>query len=188
MDRRTVHNPLPNVGSVIMNSYGPQLVIAQTYPIYLITALWRLMELLLERNEKHLFNILLKPDILEPLVNFLRSLTTRCNRYLATNFFGKMEMKLIFKLLCFEGFQTYFENSEMLQIVYNYLCCLTAEHIPEIEELFERVIFNKRYIQVEEDTLNKWRKTCLELVYPHYIVVVRDRFYIFIKNIKYCKL
>ncbi|KAM7358732.1 RNA polymerase II-associated protein 1 [Cochliomyia hominivorax] len=171
VDRRIVHNPLPNVGSVIMNSYGPQLVIAQTYPMYLITALWRLMELLLEKNEKHLFNILLKPDILEPLVNFLRSLTTRCNRYLATNFYGKMEMKLIFKLLCFEGFQTYFDNSEMLQIVYNYLCCLTAEQIPEIEELFERVIFNKRFIQVEEETLNKWRKTCLDLVYPHYIVV-----------------
>ncbi|XP_023294123.2 RNA polymerase II-associated protein 1 [Lucilia cuprina] len=171
VDRRTVHNPLPNVGSVIMNAYGPQLVIAQTYPIYLITALWRLMELLLERNEKHLFEILLKPDILEPLTNFLRSLTTRCNRYLATNFFAKMEMKLIFKLLCFEGFHTYFNTSEMLQIVYNYLCCLTAEQIPEIEELFERVIFNTRYIQVEAETLNKWRKTCLELVYPHYIVV-----------------
>ncbi|XP_065360117.1 RNA polymerase II-associated protein 1 [Calliphora vicina] len=171
VDRRTVHNPLPNVGSVIMNAHGPQLVIAQTYPIYFITALWRLMELLLERNEKHLFEILLKPDILEPLVSFLRSLSTRCNRYLATNFYAKMEMKLIFKLLCFEGFHTYFNSSEMLQIVYNYLCCLTAEQIPEIEELFERVIFNTRYIQVEAETLNKWRKTCLELVYPHYIVV-----------------
>lgn len=167
-----MHNPLPNVGSIIMNSYGPQLVLTQTYPIYLITALWRLMELLLERNEKHVFETLLNPDILEPLVSFLRSLAMQENRYLATNFFAKMEMKLIFKLLCFEGFQTYFKNSEILQIVYNYLCCLTAEQIPEIEKLFERVIFNERFIQVEQETLNKWRKNCLELVYPHYIVVV----------------
>ena len=158
-----------------MNSYGPQLVLTQTYPIYAITALWRLMELLLERKEKHLFETVLNPDILEPLVHFLHSSATHGNRYLATNFFAKMEMKLIFKLLCFEGFQTYFSNSEMLQIVYNYLCCLTAEQIPEVEELFERVIFNARYIHVEQETLNKWRKSCLELVYPHYIVVVSSK-------------
>ncbi|XP_013115843.2 RNA polymerase II-associated protein 1 isoform X1 [Stomoxys calcitrans] len=171
VDRRNVHNPLPNVGAVIMNSYGPQLVITQTYPIFLITTVWRFMELLLERNEKHIFDALLSPKTLDPMVDYLRNLSTKCNRYLATNFFAKMEIKLLFKLLCFEGFSEYFKPSEMLQIVYNFLCCLTAEHIPEVEELFERVIFNRRYINIDEDTLNKWRKICLELVYSHYIVV-----------------
>ncbi|XP_011296625.2 RNA polymerase II-associated protein 1 [Musca domestica] len=171
VDRRNVHNPLPNVGSVIMNSYGPQLVITQTYPIYVITAIWRLMELLLERSEKQIFNALFDPKILEPMVELLRGLSTKCNSYLATNFFAKMEIKLLFKLLCFEGFNEYFKPAEMVQIVYNYLCCLTAEHIPEVEELFERVIFNPKYISVELETLNKWRTKCLELVYTRYIVV-----------------
>ncbi|XP_061386272.1 RNA polymerase II-associated protein 1 [Musca vetustissima] len=171
VDRRNVHNPLPNVGSVIMNSYGPQLVITQTYPIYLITAIWRLMELLMERGEKQIFNIMFEPKLLEPMVELLRALSTKCNTYLATNFFAKMEIKLLFKLLCFEGFNEYFKPAEMLQIVYNYLCCLTAEHIPEVEELFERVIFNPKYISVELETLTKWRTKCLELVYTRYIVV-----------------
>ncbi|XP_073843572.1 RNA polymerase II-associated protein 1 [Musca autumnalis] len=171
VDRRNVHNPLPNVGSVIMNSYGPQLVITQTYPIYVITAIWRIMELMLERGEKQLFHVLFDPKILDPMVELLRGLSKKCNTYLATNFFAKMEIKLLFQLLCFEGFNEYFKPAEMLQIVYNYLCCLTAEHIPEVEELFERVIFNAKYISVEVETLNKWRKKCLELVYTRYIVV-----------------
>lgn len=130
------------------------------------------MELLLERGEKQLFQILLDPKVVDPFVEYLRSLSKKCNSYLATNFFAKIEMKLIFQLLCFEGFNEYFKSAEMLQIVYNYVCCLTAEHIPEVEELFERVIFNKKYIPVEDETLNKWRKICLELVYTHYIVIV----------------
>ncbi|XP_075159496.1 RNA polymerase II-associated protein 1 [Haematobia irritans] len=171
VDRRNIHTPLPNVGAVIMNSYGPQLVLTQTYPIYLVTTVWRFMELLLERNEKLLFDILVSPMILDPMIDYLRKLSTNCNRYLATNFFAKQEIKLIFKLLCFDGFCEYIKPAEMLQIVYNYLCCLTAEHIPEIEELFERVIFNTNYMKIDKDTLNKWRKVCLDLVHTHYIVV-----------------
>lgn len=157
-----------------MNSYGPQLVISDKYPVYLISSLWRLMELVLERNVRIIFDELLKPQVLEPLVKFLNSLSSKCNRCLATNFYAKMEIKLIFMLLRFEGFKEFFSPPLMLQIVYNFLCCLTAEHITEIEELFEHFIFNPKYINVDQETLNKWRKACLELVYPHYIVVVSN--------------
>uniref|UniRef100_A0A1A9ZVS9 RNA polymerase II-associated protein 1 N-terminal domain-containing protein n=1 Tax=Glossina pallidipes TaxID=7398 RepID=A0A1A9ZVS9_GLOPL len=171
VDRRNVYQPLPNAGSIALHPCGPQLIISQKYPTYFLSSLWRLMELYLECNNKIIFESLLRPAILEPLVKFLHSISVRCNRYLATNFFTKMELKFIHQLLCFKGLETYFQTSEMLQIVYNFLSCLTAEYVSEIEQLFEKVIFNPHYINASKEVLDQWRHTCLELVYPHYIVV-----------------
>ncbi|KAL9929060.1 RNA polymerase II-associated protein 1 [Glossina fuscipes fuscipes] len=171
MDRRNVYQSLPNVGSITMHPYGPQLIVSQKYPTYFLSSLWRLMELYLECNNKIIFESLLRPAILEPLVKFLHSISVRCNRYLATNFFAKMELKFTHQLLCFKGLETYFQTSEMLQIVYNFLSCLTAEYVSEIEQLFEKIIFNPYYINASKEILDQWRHTCLELVYPHYIVV-----------------
>ncbi|XP_037939510.1 uncharacterized protein LOC119672520 [Teleopsis dalmanni] len=170
-DRRWVHPPLPNVGAVVMNSYGPQLILSQQYSIYLLTTLWRLIELQFKHNDKSVYNVIFKPAIMEPLVEYMKAFMTKTNQFLATNFFAKIEIKFICKLLAFEGIDTYLTKQEMMLIAYNLCCCLTADHIEEIEELFEKVIFNSAYHNVDPELLNKWRQFYLELVYPHYIFV-----------------
>lgn len=155
-----------------MHNLGPQLIVPQTYCVYLLSTLWRLLQLQLTHGQRTLIDLLIQPEIVEPIVQYLLALTTRTNHYLATNFFAKSELRLIYMFLCFDGFSTYIEKSQMLQISYNFICCLTAEFIPEIEQLFERIIFNRAYIDADEVVLKKWLTTSLELVYPHYIVVV----------------
>uniref|UniRef100_A0A1A9WBV2 RNA polymerase II-associated protein 1 C-terminal domain-containing protein n=1 Tax=Glossina brevipalpis TaxID=37001 RepID=A0A1A9WBV2_9MUSC len=170
-DRRTVHQSLPNVGSIIMHAYGPQLIVSQKYPIYFLSTLWRIMEMYLENNNKIISECLLKPVIVEPLVKYLHLIGLRCNRYLATNFFSKMELRFIYQLLRFSGIETYFQISEMLQIVYNFLNCLTAEYILEIEQLFEKIIFNPRYLNTNKEFLDRSCNKYLEMIYSLHIVV-----------------
>ncbi|XP_055910771.1 RNA polymerase II-associated protein 1 [Eupeodes corollae] len=172
IDRRNVFPALPNAGAILMQKHGPQLAIPQTYCIYFLTSLWQLVEQSVKYDNKVLVNCLTEVRIIDSVVEFIKNISNNISIYLRTNFFAKCELRLIFKLLCFDGFKEFLGKATILRAVYNYLGCLSAEHIPEIERLFEKVIFNREYISsVDEKTLDKWRNMYLEVVYPHYVVV-----------------
>ncbi|XP_055842449.1 RNA polymerase II-associated protein 1 [Episyrphus balteatus] len=172
IDRRDIYPALPNAGAILMQKHGPQLAIPQTYCIYFLTSLWQLAEQCVKQNDKILVSCLIKVRTIDAVVEFLNNLSNGLNMYLRTNFFAKCELRLIFKLLCFDGFKEFLGKSTILRAVYSYLCSLSAEHIPEIERLFEKVIFNREYLSaVKQEILDKWRNMYLEVVYPHYVVV-----------------
>ncbi|XP_030371967.1 RNA polymerase II-associated protein 1 [Scaptodrosophila lebanonensis] len=168
-DRRNSHAPLPNVGAVLMNDYGPQLVISDTYPVQLLSNVWTLLELQLNEGEKTLFDALMQPAVLEPVSQYLGQLSKQLNRLLATNFFARSELKLIHQFLCTDGIETYLERTHLLQLVYNYLCCLSTSHATQIKSIFERFIFNSVYVHLDDKSLELLRQTCMEMIYPHII-------------------
>ncbi|XP_036338126.1 RNA polymerase II-associated protein 1 [Rhagoletis pomonella] len=175
-DRRFVHAPLPNVGAVLLHKNGPQLIIPQTFTIYLLSTLWSLLELQMSQiscHEQHklLVNALLTPQVVETLVQYINLLSTSLNHYLSGNFFSKIELKFVYKLLGSSELLSHFSSAQILQLVYSYICCLGAEHISEIEQLFDTIIFNTKYINVPESALSKWKEIFISLVQSHYIVV-----------------
>ncbi|XP_017043224.1 RNA polymerase II-associated protein 1 [Drosophila ficusphila] len=169
LDRRHVHAALPNVGSVLMHDYGPQLIISESYPVHLLSNLWALLAVSLENGEKPLFGALMQPPVLEPLAVYLRQLSSKLNRILATNFFARSELRFIHQLLTTDGMETYLERQQLLQLVYNYLCCLSTAHATQIKSTFERFIFNAEFVKLDEASLKLLQQTCLEMVYPHII-------------------
>lgn len=174
-DRRYVHTPLPNVGAVLLHEDGPQLIIPQAYSVFLLNTLWSHIELQMRRshNEVHkpLLDALMTSPIVETFVHYLTLLSNNLNHYLCSNFYTKIEVKFVYKLLGCSDLLQHFNSSQILQLVYNYLCCLGAEHILEIEQLFERIIFNTQYLNVSESALNKWKEVFVSLAQSHYIVV-----------------
>nr|ACV53878.1 GH25610p [Drosophila melanogaster] len=169
IDRRHVHAPLPNVGAVLMHDYGPQLVVSETYPVHLLSNLWALLAISLDSGEKPLFEALIQPAVLEPLAEYLRQLSTQLNRVLATNFFARSELRFIHQLLTTDGIEIYLKRQQMLQLVYNYLCCLSTAHATQIKSIFERFIFNGDFVKLDESSLKLLQQSCLEMVYPHII-------------------
>ncbi|XP_017071605.1 RNA polymerase II-associated protein 1 [Drosophila eugracilis] len=169
LDRRHVHAPLPNVGSVLMHDYGPQLIVSETYPVHLLSNLWALLSISLESSEKALFAALMQPPVLEPLSEYLRQLSSKLNRVLATNFFARSELRFIHQLLTTDGMETYLERQQLLQLVYNYLCCLSTAHATQIKSIFERFIFNEEFVKLDEASLKLLQQSCMEMVYPHII-------------------
>nr|XP_016934886.1 RNA polymerase II-associated protein 1 [Drosophila suzukii] len=169
LDRRHVHAALPNVGAVLMHDYGPQLIVSETYPVHLLSNLWALLSVPLESGEKPLFAALMQPPVLEPLAEYLRQLSSQLNRVLATNFFARSELRFIHQLLTTDGMETYLERQLLLQLVYNYLCCLSTAHATQIKSTFERFIFNAEFVKLDEASLKLLQQSCLEMVYPHII-------------------
>ncbi|XP_017128354.1 RNA polymerase II-associated protein 1 isoform X1 [Drosophila elegans] len=169
VDRRHVHAALPNVGAVLMHDYGPQLIVSETYPVHLLSNLWALLAVSLEMGEKSLFAALMQPPVLEPLAKYLRQLSSQLNRVLATNFFARSELRFIHQLLTTDGMETYLERQQLLQLVYNYLCCLSTAHATQIKSTFERYILNGEFVKLDEASLKLLQQTCLEMVYPHII-------------------
>ncbi|XP_050335533.1 RNA polymerase II-associated protein 1 [Bactrocera neohumeralis] len=174
-DRRYVHTPLPNVGAVLLHEDGPQLIIPQAYSIFLLNTLWSHIELQMSRSHveahKPLLAALMTPPIAETFVKYLTLLSNNLNHYLCSNFYTKIEVQFVYKLLGCSELLQHFNSSQILQLVYNYLCCLGAEHILEIEQLFERIIFNTQYLYVSESALRKWKEVFVSLAQSHYIVV-----------------
>ncbi|XP_020798262.1 RNA polymerase II-associated protein 1 [Drosophila serrata] len=171
IDRRHAHAALPNVGAVLMHDYGPQLILSETYPVHLLSNLWTLLAAVsVESSEKRpLFDALMQPAVLEPLAEYLRQLSSQLNRVLAANFFARSELRFIHQLLTTDGMETYLKRSQLLQLVYNYLCCLSTAHAAQIKSTFERFIFNGEYVKLDEASLKLLQQTCLEIVYPHII-------------------
>ncbi|KAH8246287.1 hypothetical protein KR038_011156 [Drosophila bunnanda] len=171
IDRRHAHAALPNVGAVLMHDYGPQLILTETYPVHLLSNLWALLAAVsVESSEKRpLFDALMQPAVLEPLAEYLRQLSSQLNRVLATNFFARSELRFIHQLLTTDGMETYLKRSQLLQLVYNYLCCLSTAHAAQIKSTFERFIFNGDFVKLDEASLKLLQQTCLEIVYPHII-------------------
>ncbi|EDV96103.1 GH16071 [Drosophila grimshawi] len=173
-DRRNVHAPLPNVGAVLMNDYGPQLIVSDTYPVHLLSNLWALLEPPMENDLKPLFKALLQPAVLEPLAEYLRQLSTRLNRVLASNFFARSELKFVHQLLTTDGLETYLTRTQLLQLVYNYLCCLTTAQAKQMKSIFDRHIFSGKYVDLDAKSLELLQQTCMEIVYSHFIADNKD--------------
>ncbi|XP_067646737.1 RNA polymerase II-associated protein 1 [Eurosta solidaginis] len=174
-DRRCLHLPLPNVGAVLSHANGPQLIVPQTYTVYLLTTLWTHFELQNKENQhevlKRLTEALMRPQVMDSLIQYLTLASNSLNAYLCGNFFSKIEVKFIFKLINCDSLLSRYNSSQILQLVYNYLSCLSAEHILEIEQLFDKIIFNAKYLNIPQATLNKWKEVFVSLVQSHYIVV-----------------
>ncbi|XP_030572712.1 RNA polymerase II-associated protein 1 isoform X1 [Drosophila novamexicana] len=173
-DRRNVHGPLPNVGAVLMNDYGPQLIVSDTYPVQLLSNIWALLEPPLEDGMKPLFEALLQPAVLEPLAEYLKQLSTRLNRFLASNFFARSELKLVHQLLSTDGFETYLTRTQLLQVVYNYLCSLSTAQAKQMKSIFDRYIFSGQYVELDSKSLQLLQETCMEIVYSHFIADNKD--------------
>ncbi|XP_064547522.1 RNA polymerase II-associated protein 1 isoform X2 [Drosophila montana] len=173
-DRRNVHGPLPNVGAVLMNDYGPQLIVSNTCPVQLLSNIWTLLEPPLEDAMKPLFEALLQPAVLEPLAEYLKQLSTRLNRFLASNFFARSELKLVHQLLSTDGFETYLTRTQLLQVVYNYLCSLSTAQAKQMKSIFDRYIFSGQYVELDSKSLQLLQETCMEIVYSHFIADNKD--------------
>ncbi|XP_034656866.1 RNA polymerase II-associated protein 1 [Drosophila subobscura] len=170
IDRRNVHPALPNVGAVLMHNYGPQLIVSDTYPVHLLSSIWALRDLSLEANgQRPLFEALTQPSVLEPVAEYLLQLSSGLNRILATNFFARSELRFVHQLLATDGLETYLERTQLLQLVHNYLCCLSTAHATQIKSTFERFIFNGQYVKLDAASLKLLQQTCMEMIYPHVI-------------------
>ncbi|KAH8307195.1 hypothetical protein KR044_007267 [Drosophila immigrans] len=168
-DRRNSHAPLPNVGAVLMHDLGPQLVVSDTYPVQLLSNLWAFVETPLEDGQKQLLLALMQPAVLEPLGDYLKQLSQHLNRFLASNFFARSELKLVHQLLSTDGIETYLTNTQLLQLVYSYLCCLPTAQARQMKSIFERYIFSGKYVQLDEKSLELLQTSCMEIVYTHFI-------------------
>lgn len=154
-----------------MNDYGPQLIVSDTYPVQLLSNIWALLEPPLEDGMKPLFEALLQPAVLEPLADYLKQLSTRLNRFMASNFYARSELKFVYQLLSTDGFETYLSRTQLLQVVYNYLCSLSAAQAKPMKSIFERYIFSGKYVELDEKSLQLLQQTCMEVVYSHFIAV-----------------
>ncbi|XP_055384358.1 RNA polymerase II-associated protein 1 [Condylostylus longicornis] len=172
IDRRNVHPPLPNFGTVLIHSSGPQLIISQCYPIYFLSNLFNLTETLFKKRNNVIMLNLLQVDIIQIFVNYLKKISSKVNKKLATNFITKSEITLIYKLICFEGFHEFLDKTELLQASFNLISCMSVEHITEIETLFNLFIFNSKYLNFENRSLENWKQVYLEtFIYPHSIII-----------------
>ncbi|KAH8274952.1 hypothetical protein KR018_002554 [Drosophila ironensis] len=169
IDRRHVHAALPNLGAVLMHDCGPQLIVSESYPVHLLSNLWALLAAPQEAGSGPLFAALMQPPVLEPLAEYLRQLGERLNRVLATNFFARAELRFVHQLLTTDGLETYLKRPQLLQLVYNYLCCLSTANATQMKSIFERFIFNRDYVELDEKSLKLLEQSCLEMVYPHII-------------------
>ncbi|XP_046867781.1 RNA polymerase II-associated protein 1 [Drosophila willistoni] len=173
-DRRHVHAPLPNMGAVLMHDCGPQLIVSDTYPVQLLSNVWALLEDPMETRVRPLFEAVMQPAILEPLAEYLTALSTKLNRILASNIFARSELRFIHQLLCTDGLETYLERTQLLRLVYSYLCSLSTADAKQIKSIFNRYIFNEKYMELNEKSLALLEQTCLEMVYPHVIADNRE--------------
>lgn len=166
-----MHAPLPNVGAVLMHDYGPQLIVSDTYPVQLLSNVWSFLETPLEDGKKALFDVLMQPAVLESLGDYLKQLSLHLNRFLASNFFARSELKFVHQLLNTDGIETYLTNTQLLQLVYNYLCSLSSAQATQMKGIFERYLFSGKYVQLDEKSLQLLQDSCMEIVYSHFIAV-----------------
>ncbi|KAM8708843.1 hypothetical protein ACLKA7_015761 [Drosophila subpalustris] len=168
-DRRNVHAPLPNVGAVLMHDCGPQLVVSDTYPVQLLSNLWAFLVSPLDDGHELLLNALMQPAVLEPLSDYLKQLSLHLNRFLASNFFARIELRFVYQLLVTGGIETYLSNTQLLQLVYSVLCCLPSAQATQIKSIFEKYIFSGKYVQLDKVSLELLQTTCMEITYSQFI-------------------
>lgn len=154
-----------------MHDYGPQLIVSDSYPVQLLSNVWSFLETPLEDGKKALFDGLMQPAVLEPLGDYLKQLSLRLNRFLASNFFARSELKLVHQLLSTNGIETYLTHTQLLQLVYNYLCSLSTAQASQMKCIFERYLFSGKYVQLDKKSLQLLQETCMEIVYSHFIAV-----------------
>lgn len=160
-----------------MHDYGPQLIVSDTYPVQLLSNVWSFLETPLEDGKKALFDGLMQPAVLEPLGDYLKQLSLRLNRFLASNFFARSELKLVHQLLSTDGIETYLTHTQLLQLVYNYLCSLSTAQATQMKGIFERYLFSGKYVQLDKKSLQLLQETCMEIVYSHFIAVSKYLYY-----------
>ncbi|XP_017840254.2 RNA polymerase II-associated protein 1 [Drosophila busckii] len=173
-DRRNVHSPLPNVGAVLNHDHGPQLIVSNTYTVQMLSNLWSLAEAPTNDDQKSLFEALTQPELLEPLAAYLEQLSTDLNPFLASNFFARSELRLIHQLLTTDGLGTYLPRTHLLQLVFNYLCCLPIGQARQMKSIFERYIFNDQFIKLDTKSLELLKETCMDVVYAQFIADNKD--------------
>lgn len=168
-DRRKICPSLPNVGSILNYKSMPQLILSQTYPVYFLKSLLKLVEI---QKTNELLNYLLDPEIANILLEYLQKISKDLNRQIGTNFLAKQEHGFLFKLLSFNGFFGAMSNEEILLVTLRILGCLTAEHVDQIDNLFSNIVFTEKMLNFPQTKLNEWKEIYLEtLVAPHRIVI-----------------
>lgn len=168
-DRRTICPFLPNVGSILNNKSLPQLIISQTYPVYFLKSLLKLVEI---QKTNDILNCLLDPEIANIFLEYLQRISNNLNRKIGTNFLAKQELGLLFKLLSFNGFFGAMSNKDILLVTLRILSCLTAEHVDQIDNLCTRIVFTEKMLNFPQTKLNEWKEIYLEtLVIPHRVMI-----------------
>lgn len=168
-DRRNICPSLPNVGSILNYKSMPQLILSQTYPVYFMKSLLKLVEI---RKTNDLLNTLLDPEVASILLEYLQNVSKNLNRKIGTNFLAKQELGFLFKLLSFNGFFGAMSNEEILLVTLRILSCLTAENVDQIDNLFTKIVFTEKMLNFPQEKLNEWKEIYLEtLVAPHQILI-----------------
>lgn len=162
---------------MISTDESPQLIVSQKYPVYILNSILNIIQTLHTSDSNLIVDLINKIEIVESFTNYLENISTHLNRQLATSFLAKAEIRFAFKLLCFKPIREIMAKEVVLQAAYNIVCCMTSEHITEIETLFENILFDGDNLQFDGKVLSQWKGIFLDtFVYPHRIVIVSSLF------------
>lgn len=162
-DRRNVHKPLINLGSVILRGAktSPTLIMSQDYSAYMIQSLLtfnnsfnnRINVKNMEYYEKLSTNFFGGGGIEKYLKEFC-SLNKRLT--LSTNWFAKIEIELIFNLLKTKSD----ENSvHLFKVAFNLLQFFNLKQYPLALDILDKFLFSARFYgdAVGKDDLEHWK-------------------------------
>lgn len=173
-DRRNLLPALPNLGSVLKSNSSPKLILSQCYPVYVLKTLLKFSEIDKSKSwTESITNQLLEPHIVDKLLEYLKAISSiNLDRSIATNFFAKQEITLLIKLLSLKELFKDTSHKQTLRIALRAVGFSTAEHVDQIDKLFNEIIFNSTILNSDQSKLNESKKVYLDsLVKPHQIVI-----------------
>lgn len=158
IDRCNVHKPLINIGSVVRRGINsaPSLVYTQDYSVIFMDSILSFIDNLKNNNNNarnaNYHQKLIKEFSTSHIESYLQEFSKIQQRpKLAANWFMKIELKFIFKLLFL------FENSFTLQLAFSLVNCLTSENFINILVIFKEFLFNERFYNNQTEDLERWK-------------------------------
>lgn len=146
-DRCNIYKPLINLGSIVRRhkKSAPGLILSQDYSIYLMKSLLIFINAFDNMNSARNYDFhhkLCDVFFTENIERYFEGFSLQFNQSLATNWFLKTEINFVYNLLISRSMQF---NSNILQVAFNILNCLTQDNLVKIFNIFKSFVFNDRY-------------------------------------------
>ena len=133
------------------------MIISRDYSIHFLQSLLNFISSLSTENHvknAQYYSLLCDIFYSNDLMIYLKAFSQDFNQNVATNWFMKLEVDFIFHVI-FAQKRTGL-NEFILKIAFNLLGCLCQDQTKQIFEIFDKIVFNEKYYELEmEDDSEK---------------------------------
>jgi hypothetical protein len=163
-DRSAVHQPLPNMGAVVVLNIksSPSLIFVKQYPTILLQSLLNFIAQLNNNNAANVarYNELLPLFFNRHVLAYVTAIgMDGINANVKNNWFAKLELKFLLSLIRWEPTIRHIAPTTILKVSFKLLNCLCQDMINDIIFVFDNIVFSTNYYQhLDENGVEEFKK------------------------------